>query len=355
MGRIYASAESVLVLDPELQKLSSASVDDMQLNARVSCCAWMTRCWTLQEARLAKTYTIALEDDIYWPSMFAATESPVRQKVRSRSLTLDDEAIWVSRDLASYTDRTKSLAVDKENGIERFAQVWRELSERCTTKAEDLHAILGIMLDLSPYEILRLDNKERMKAIFRTQRHLPLALLYLFHPKPKVDGLGNGWIPLYPTGHLDLSYGKMEVSGPDSNGISISLYGTSCCAAIAEITGSHLNRFCIVNAKSPSTPKIWVDLLRDVESNPITGTENSTFCYLLHGDHVTLGRKISWLAGTCFKVAKKSKKPGGPMRVICCCPLVHTKAAPTSAQDEYYPEVKAILPASNKTFILDFG
>jgi hypothetical protein len=225
--------------------------------------------------------------------MFAATEWSVRQKVRSRSLTLADEKIWVSRDLASYIDRTKSLAVDKKNGIERFAQVWRELSERCTTKAEDLHAILGIILDLSPYEILRLDNKERMKAIFRTQRHLPLALLYLFHPKPKVDGLGNGWIPLYPTGHLDLSYGKMEVSGPDPNGISISLYGTSCCAAIAEITGSHPNRFCIVNAKSPSTPKIWVDLLRDVESNPITRTENSTFCYLLHGDHVTHSRKIS--------------------------------------------------------------
>lgn len=38
MGRIYARAESVLALDPELQKLSSASVDDMQLNARIMLC-----------------------------------------------------------------------------------------------------------------------------------------------------------------------------------------------------------------------------------------------------------------------------------------------------------------------------
>lgn len=39
------------------------------------------------------------------------------------------------------------------------------------------------MVDLSAYEILRLNPKERMKAILRSQSTLPLPLLYQDCPK----------------------------------------------------------------------------------------------------------------------------------------------------------------------------
>jgi hypothetical protein len=162
MGFIYANAEGVLVLDPELQKVSSPGMDDMQINALVSCSAWMTRCWTLQEARLAKKYMVALEDEIYLPSRIPTKKSGASPRVDS----LKRRVSW---ELGEYIDRTKPLRVDKAGGSWRFANVWKELSEWCTTKPEDLHAILGIMLNLSPYEILRLDNKERMKAILRSK------------------------------------------------------------------------------------------------------------------------------------------------------------------------------------------
>jgi hypothetical protein len=109
MGFIYANAEGVLVLDPELQKVSSPGMDDMQINALVSCSAWMTRCWTLQEARLAKKYMVALEDEIYLPSRIPTKKSGASPRVDS----LKRRVSW---ELGEYIDRTKPLRVDKAGG-----------------------------------------------------------------------------------------------------------------------------------------------------------------------------------------------------------------------------------------------
>lgn len=62
MALIYATAAQVLVLDSELQQLHVGGSQDLQIDnsqepevlGHLLCCAWQTRCWTLQEGALGR-------------------------------------------------------------------------------------------------------------------------------------------------------------------------------------------------------------------------------------------------------------------------------------------------------------
>ncbi|KAK7397881.1 hypothetical protein QQX98_012749 [Neonectria punicea] len=53
MAAIYSCAMQVLVIDSTVEKMNIAEIDVCELFSRVSSMAWMTRCWTFQEAALA--------------------------------------------------------------------------------------------------------------------------------------------------------------------------------------------------------------------------------------------------------------------------------------------------------------
>ena len=67
MDLIYAGARDVLVLDPELQKISLEGVPQEETSAHILCSPWMTRCWTLQEARLSSNWYAQFADGIFDP------------------------------------------------------------------------------------------------------------------------------------------------------------------------------------------------------------------------------------------------------------------------------------------------
>jgi hypothetical protein len=50
----YRKAKQVLVLDGYLQSVESKLLSPVEVFARVFCCTWMRRLWTLQESRLAR-------------------------------------------------------------------------------------------------------------------------------------------------------------------------------------------------------------------------------------------------------------------------------------------------------------
>ncbi|KAL8637814.1 MAG: hypothetical protein Q9226_009074 [Calogaya cf. arnoldii] len=72
---------------------------------------------------------------------------------------------------------TRTL-MSRSEDWQNFVRVWNGLRRRSTTKTDDLYGIIAIMVDLSAYEILKLDPRERMKAILRSQSTLPISLLY---------------------------------------------------------------------------------------------------------------------------------------------------------------------------------
>ena len=67
MDLTYAGARVVLVLDPELQRISREGLTQEQLCAHVLCSSWMNRCWTLQEARLSSNWVVQFADGIFNP------------------------------------------------------------------------------------------------------------------------------------------------------------------------------------------------------------------------------------------------------------------------------------------------
>ena len=58
MAKIYTGAMTVLVLDPELQHIKHQGMAIESVLAYVLCSAWMSRCWTLQEASLSRLWYI---------------------------------------------------------------------------------------------------------------------------------------------------------------------------------------------------------------------------------------------------------------------------------------------------------
>ncbi|KAL8776845.1 MAG: hypothetical protein Q9194_002910 [Teloschistes cf. exilis] len=229
MAQIYVQAQCVLVLDPELPHIRFEGLPREQIFASVLCSAWNSRSWTLQEACMARVFYIQFADGYYvldreWhdfiKGLTAAVECDSGESiVRSfrgemRDSLMLEVSDWfrqmpVMTKIRSYDSRT---LMTKSEDWQNFSRVWNALRTRSTTKMDDLYGIIAIMVDLSAYEILKLDPQERMKAILRSQSSLPLSLLYQQCTK-LVDSKGiPSWAPSdLAGGHLEMNTGFMSL------------------------------------------------------------------------------------------------------------------------------------------------
>lgn len=64
MAEIYGGARAVLVLDPELQRISVTKMEAEQVVAHHLCSPWMSRCWTPQEASLSSSWHVDFKDGV---------------------------------------------------------------------------------------------------------------------------------------------------------------------------------------------------------------------------------------------------------------------------------------------------
>ena len=64
MGIIYAAAETVLVVDYELQRIPIKNLDRLQILAYLSTCSWMERAWTFNGGSLSRSCCIQFADEI---------------------------------------------------------------------------------------------------------------------------------------------------------------------------------------------------------------------------------------------------------------------------------------------------
>ncbi|MCJ1263437.1 hypothetical protein MMC22_003307 [Lobaria immixta] len=73
------------------------------------------------------------------------------------------------------------------DGVSELTKIWNQLNERSTTRREDRLIILAVLLDLNAGEIMSLEVREQMRALFRTQSALPLSFVFEPQTEPAED------------------------------------------------------------------------------------------------------------------------------------------------------------------------
>jgi len=258
MDFIFAGADNVLILDPGLQRISHDKVSSLQLRVQTLCSPWTTRCWTYQEARLARAWAVYLSSGLYSPFKDSRHERSLELSIKEKKgiwtdqKELELEAVFFCEELLPLADRDRDQKVVEAGEL---AKIWRQLNERSTTKLGDRLIILAILLDLDPSEILSLKLEERMRAILRTRNSLPLSLLFLPHRGLLTDNTKCQWIPVYPTGPISTHYGSM-VSDHHNNCFQFFLSEAKVSGFLLDAEYSECPQFFIQNL--PLRFEAWI-------------------------------------------------------------------------------------------------
>lgn len=293
MDLIYAGARDVLVLDPELQQISLEGLSQEEISAHILCSPWMTRCWTLQEARLSSNWYAQFADGIFDPRsthrrLIVDLSSLIGSLIFSKEKFDDLGCLkwevfveWYYRQFHKHNNYLELGLTVKVN--DPFHIEWNNLAQRSTTKKEDMHCILANMLGFSAGELLELPSEERMKAILCTQTTLPLNLL--FNPGPRIQDLDNRWVPTYPEESLNRKLGYLKVT---SNGLVFDHTTARCEGFLVSSPTPPPTKFCLSILPNGSAEQLWAS---PTDKDPSLIFEASTriaTCYILGEDLYSL-------------------------------------------------------------------
>lgn len=220
MNFTFAGADNVLVIDPALQYLLEDDLSKLQLRLHIACSPWMSRCWTFQEACLARAWHVYLRNSLYTPATDYRKETNLLFRIHTKKTLWTDES-ELECEAISFYRRMWPLAEQELNykppifveaegsDVYMLKRIWNELNERSTTRRGDCLIILAVLLDLDAGEIMSLQVEEQMRAIFRTQTTLPLSLLFEPQLGPVSENAKCRWIPRYLKGEMSTTYGCM--------------------------------------------------------------------------------------------------------------------------------------------------
>ena len=230
MAPIYSGASAILVLDSELQTFSYCDLEMEQALALVLRSSWMSRCWTLQEASLSKTWFVQFRDNpvnlvkaARHLTMKTSTEFLVGQGKLlpsiKRTLTTELSHFLVDMGEVRYQRRGRysrseiwNLKQLETHQALSFATAWNNFQGRTTSKVEDLHQILAGMADIQAGGLRSLALEDRMKAIIKCHASLPIDILFCSTDRMHGDNPANIWAPSSPQGRrLDETFGSMKV------------------------------------------------------------------------------------------------------------------------------------------------
>ena len=136
MAPTYAAASQVLIIDKRVETFRNRTVESNSMNAASNVCAWlcflpwMTRCWTLQEASLAR-------------ALYVRCAGP---------------ALWL---------KSKQLSLSNREEPPVFVKSLNQLLDRDTSQREDIHKILANICGLDALQISNLRATLRPKAFLR--------------------------------------------------------------------------------------------------------------------------------------------------------------------------------------------
>lgn len=203
MTQTYAAANFTLVLDPELMSTNIMQGEDMDeegmlhVFARILCSTWMTRCWTYQEAAMSTKLLVQFADGIF---PFSIKRGEILKQVEllrqqhpkdwqwRKSLDvlalMEELSAWFSslpgtRD-AYDLEADGRTVISGSNDPARFTNIWNSVASRSTSRTDDRFRIFSLLTNLRPSEVEAVKNRKiRLKAILKSQKYLPLSMLFL--------------------------------------------------------------------------------------------------------------------------------------------------------------------------------
>ena len=361
MALTYAAAQRCLVLDPELQRISTKGMSTVQMNAHVLCSPWLGRSWTYQEARLSRTWYAQFADGLYNPN---SVENAALNHLlyidwhlaKDDAHELASESIMWYHNMPSmrktdiYTNQSDQLL---NTPLLSFINLWNHMASRSTSKPEDIHSILANMTNLNASEVMVLPYEERMKAILRAQKALPAALLFTL--APKIQDRSNRWVPQYPQGLISELYGQLR---PSQGGFLLDDSKTP----VGYIVDSSVPRYSKLRlVDAIGLDDIWATFFPDQEKHcdqaPIDTTapgELIAVCYIM-GDLAEslsikpMGRPFS---GARFGLRKKDHST---LHLVYECTFRYYHYCPDSRVADQYPLVVATKTDPGTAFLIECG
>jgi hypothetical protein len=210
MDQTYKSAEAVLVLDSELQKVSTdISLDEILV--RIICSGWMRRIWTLQEGMLAPKLWVSFEDG--FESLTSIMEA-------SNSLAFRFKTVVTSA-LSAFWPMSHQV-MDGMEKSHRFAAVWDAFQWRSTSKAKDAITVFSIIMGLPLDKTLSGTIEERMVQFFSQQLELPKSILFCNLGSRLIKN-GYRWAPSSLVGRRNL-IGDRSPARRDGAGLTASYF-----------------------------------------------------------------------------------------------------------------------------------
>jgi hypothetical protein len=194
MAQIYASAQSIVILDHELQQLRYQEMSNPTIFAYILCSAWMSRCWTFQEGALAKDWLVQFADGLCCIDDRFKAESTDAPGTLSSQEDRQELLSWYKEMPRPHGQRTFSRDPYSSQSV-LLRQIWNNLCTRTTTKREDIVSILAIMLELRPSEILSLPAERRVLSILNSMTAVPFSFLYRERPTITNWRDARCWLP----------------------------------------------------------------------------------------------------------------------------------------------------------------
>ncbi|KAK3319709.1 hypothetical protein B0T19DRAFT_404277 [Cercophora scortea] len=314
MGEVYAGAESVLVLDAGLQTITHQSLPAYETSARIAVSAWMTRCWTYQEAVLARRMFFQFADGVF-DVMTAYWTGPLTQSAR-----LDAGRVWRDHDetalrqLFTWFDVLPTLIeTDDPGGYKmreaahvNFMNIWNALAERHTTKSGDRVLNLAVLSYMFIADMFKLKEEERLESVVAAQEYIPLTM-FVTPGTYSVENYGGKilWQPPAPGGFkLTRLLGWAKISPV---GFTFNPADENCLG----VDGAH-PRFVLVQEPIPSgTRTLQVKVegegtlfihQDDSLAEPERDDESQRTCFLVEGSTGGGLSKFSRLNGAKFHV-----------------------------------------------------
>jgi hypothetical protein len=317
MAFVYAAAMHVLVIEQTVRALSYRQTGDLELAMLLLTCPWMSRCWTFQEACLARQFSFLLSDEVVDPRKWM-TNFPTDRSPRYFERVLKRQCLEFINAMPDVMNWAANPVNDEKQSM--LVSVWNPLSHRSTTQRDDLHGLLAIMLSLSALEVLQLRKDRRMLAILRSQDKLPLSMLFFPYPDSAPLIRGYEWVPSYPAGTLTEYFGTMGWNR-SGNGLKFVPFETRSILFKIELDGELIeNSFNIALNLDTKSSIIQVEFL------PRTDTawsrhRNSTLCLVLSGYNGVVPTWAFRGVGACFLLKSGKSLQQKELHLAFICPL----------------------------------
>jgi hypothetical protein len=325
MAFVYATAMHVLVIESTVRDISYCQTGDLELAALLLTSPWMSRCWTFQEACLARQFSFVFSDELIDPRGWIANHPADRCSSIFESILKDQCLEYIG---AMPEVMNQSVEIRTEDQRSTLVAVWNALSSRSTTKREDLHGLLAIMLNLSALEILRMDPNRRMLAIMRAQEKLPLSMLLFPYPgsAPLIEGCE--WLPSYPSGTLTGHFGYMSWS-TGGEGLNFVPSETQSILLLMELDVAPNRSQFLIKIPESNSVVVQVDFMRP-KGMTLSKYQAETLCILLQGYHRRARTRSFKGVGACFVLNSGKALEQQHLRLKFICPIGYSFRKPDS-------------------------